>query len=108
MPDTKINPKGIGVIKMNIFSSLRMYAGKWNLKSSRGFEPEEIAAVASATVVPSQYGNSVCFMMVGGGQTFIPLSQNSSKAVGDNIDLSTAKLLTLGKSGEADIYRVEA
>jgi hypothetical protein len=47
-------------------------------------------------------------MMVGGGQTFIPLSQNSSKTVGESIDLSTAKLLTLGKDGEADIFRVEA
>ena len=92
----------------NIFSSLRVYAGKWNLKSSRAFSPEEVAAVASAVVVASQYGNSVCFTMVGGGQTFVPLSQNSAKAVGDSIDLASAKLLTLGKSGECDIFRVEA
>ena len=92
----------------NIFSSLRVYAGKWNLKSSRAFSPEEVAAVASAVVVASQYGNSVCFTMVGGGQTFIPLSQNSAKAVGDSIDLASAKLLTLEKPGEFDIFRVEA
>ena len=92
----------------NIFSTLRVYAGKWNLKSSRAFSPEEVAAVASAVVVASQYGNSVCFTMVGGGQTFIPLSQNSAKVVGDSIDLASAKLLTLEKSGEADIFRVEA
>ncbi len=78
------------------------------LKSSRAFTAEEQRAVSSATVVSSQYGNSVCFMMVGGGQTFIPLSQNSSKSVGDTIDLSSAKLLTLGKDGEFDIFRVEA
>lgn len=92
----------------NIFSSLRVYAGKWNLKSSRAFSSEEVAAVASAVVVASQYGNSVCFTMVSGGQTFIPLSQNSAKAVGETINLANAKLLTLEKSGEADIYRVEA
>ena len=92
----------------NIFSSLRVYAGKWNLKASRAFSPEEVAAVSSAVVVASQYGNSVCFTMVGGGQTFIPLSQDSAKAVGDSIDLTSAKLLTLGKSGEADIFRVKA
>ena len=92
----------------NIFSSLRMYAGKWNLKSSRAFSPEEVAAVSSAVVVPSQYGNSVCFTMVGGGQTFIPLSQNSAKTVGESIDLTSAKLLTLEKQGESDILRVEA
>lgn len=93
---------------MNIFSSLRVYAGKWNLKASRAFTAEEQAAVVSATVVPSQYGNSVCFMMVDGGQTFIPLSTTSNLGVGDSVNLSTAKLLTLGKQGEADIYRVEA
>lgn len=92
----------------NIFSSLRVYAGKWQLKASRAFSAEEVAAVSSAVVVASQYGNSVCFTMVSGGQTFIPLSQNSVKAVGETIDLASAKLLTLEKSGEADIYRVEA
>ena len=93
---------------MNIFSSLRVYAGKWEVKSVRGCTEEEIKAVVQAVVVPSQYGNSVCFTMVGGGQTFIPLSQNSAKAVGDSIDLASAKLLTLEKSGESDIFRVEA
>lgn len=92
----------------NIFSSLRVYAGKWQLKASRAFSAEEVAAVSSAVVVASQYGNSVCFTMVSGGQAFIPLSQNSAKAVGETIDLADAKLLTLEKSGEADIYRVEA
>lgn len=107
MPDTKINPKGIGVESMNIFSSLKTF-GSWTLKSSRAFTPEEQAMVTSAKVVDSQYGNSVCFMMAGGGMTFIPLSNTSSKGVGESIDLSTAKLLTLGKTGENDIYRVEA
>ena len=92
----------------NIFSSLRVYAGKWSVKSSRDFSPEEVAAVSSAVVVASQYGNSVCFTMVGGGQTFIPLSQNSVKSVGDSIDLTSAKLLTLEKPGEYDIFRIEA
>ena len=93
---------------MNIFNSLRKYAGKWEVVSSRNFSAEEQQAVHSARVVPSQYGNSACFMMVGVSQTFIPLSQNSSKTVGETIDLSKAKLLTLSKEGEADIYRVEA
>ena len=35
---------------MNIFSALRVYAGKWNVKSSRAFTSDEIAAVESATV----------------------------------------------------------
>ena len=91
---------------MNIFSALRVYAGKWQVKESRAFTSDEISAVESATVVDSQYGQSVCFLMVSGGQTYIPLDQNSSKATGDTIDLSKASLLTLSKQGEADIYRV--
>lgn len=92
---------------MNIFSSLQQYAGKWNLKNSRNFTSEEIASVKSATVVPSQYGNSVCFNMISGSQTFIPLSTNSTLGVGDTVDLHKAQLLTLEKSGEQDILRVE-
>lgn len=91
---------------MNIFSTLRTYAGKWNVKSSRAFTQEEIQAVESATVVPSQYGNSVCFIMVGGGQTYIPLANDATVGVGESIDLTKAKLLTLEKGGESDINRV--
>ena len=91
---------------MNIFSSLRVYAGKWSEKARRAFTSDEISAVSKASVVDSQYGLSVCFMMKAGGMTFIPLDQNSNKSVGDDVDLSKAELLTLGKEGEADIYRV--
>ena len=93
---------------MNIFSSLRIYAGKWALKESRVFNQEEKDAISTATVVPSQYGNSVCFMMVAGGKTFLPLDQSSTLGVGQRVDLSKAELLTLAKEGEADIYRVKA
>lgn len=93
---------------MNIFNSLRVYAGKWMVKASRSFTQEEIDAVDHASVVDSQYGSSVCFFMKGGGQTFIPLSTNSALGVGDDVDLSKASLLTLERAGEADIYRVEA
>ena len=91
---------------MNIFSALKIYAGKWSVKSSRAFTREEIKAVEYATVVPSQYGNSVCFMMVGGGQTYIPLANDATVGVGESIDLTKAKLLTLEKEGESDINRV--
>ena len=92
---------------MNIFGSLRVYAGKWMVKASRSFTQEEIDAVDHASVVDSQYGSSVCFFMKGGGQTFIPLSTNSSLGIGDDVDLSKASLITLERAGDADIYRVE-
>ena len=92
----------------NIFSALRVYAGKWGVSNSRNFSAEEINAVQSAHVVDSQYGVSVCFLMKTGGQTFIPLSTTSTLALGDAVDLTKAKLLTLSREGDADIYRVEA
>ena len=92
---------------MNVFSSLRVYAGKWMVSNSRAFSADEISAVQSAQVVDSQYGSSVCFFMKSGGQTFIPLSTNSTLSIGDNVDLTKAKLLTLHREGDADIYRVE-
>ena len=92
---------------MNIFSTLKSYAGKWNVTNSRNFTQEEINAVSSAVVVSSEYGNSVCFHMVSGGMTFIPLSNNSTKGIGESVNLSECKLLTLSKQGEADINRIE-
>ena len=85
---------------------MRVYAGKWEVKESRAFTPEEISAVIQAVVVPSQYGNSVQFTMAGGGLTYIPLDQNSTLGSGELVDLTKAKLVTLGKSGENDIFRV--
>ena len=91
---------------MNIFSALRVYAGKWSEKNVRAFVPEEIQAVEKAEVVESQYGLSVCFIMIAGGQTYIPLDQSSSLGIGDTVDLSKAQLVTLQRPGENDIYRV--
>lgn len=92
---------------MNIFSALRVYAGKWQVKETKKFSQEEIDLVDRAEVVDSQYGQSVCFFMKSGGQTYIPLDQNSSRATGDTVDLSQASIVTLSKQGEADIYRVK-
>ena len=91
---------------MNIFSALRIYAGKWSEKNTQQFSPEEIALVNKAEVVESNYGLSVCFFMKAGGQAYIPLDQNSTAAIGDTIDLTHATLVTLQKQGENDIYRV--
>lgn len=91
---------------MNIFSTLRTYAGKWSVKSTRAFDAEEINAVKSAVVVPSKYGNSVMFTMVAGGDTYIPLANDATVGVGEVIDLTKAQILTLRKDGESDIVRV--
>ena len=98
----------MGQESMNIFSSLRVYAGKWAVKASRGFAQEEIDAVDKAQVVDSQYGMSVCFFMKDGCQKYIPLSRDSVASEGDKVDLNKAQLLTLKKEGtDETIDRVE-
>jgi len=93
---------------MNIFSGLQVYGGSWEVIDTRAFSEEEISAVKKAEVVASEYGNSVCFFMVGGGQTYIPLSNQSSLTVGDAVDLNTAKVLTLHRDGSDNINRIDA
>ena len=92
---------------MSIFDKLDVYASKWALKSSRAFNTDEVNAVSSTVVVDSEYGKSVCFFMKAGGRTYLPLSTESSLVAGEAVDLSTAKIITLSKSGESDIMRVE-
>lgn len=91
----------------NIFAGLREYAGKWAVSGSRKFSQEEKDSVVSNSIVDSQYGLSVCFIMRNGGQTFIPLSTNSTKGRGESINMESASLITLSKAGENDIVRVE-
>ncbi|QOR58287.1 hypothetical protein [uncultured phage cr106_1] len=95
---------------MNVFASLKSYAGKWSLKSSRKFDLEEINAVDSAKVVASQsgYGNSVMFIMKTGTNHYIPCSNDCTLAVGESVDLTKAEILTLEKQGESDILRIKA
>lgn len=102
---------------MNIFATLKVYASKWSIKTMRdengnivanprSFDAEEIAFISSARVVPSEFGNSVEFTRVNGGKVYIPLDKNSTLGVGDEVDLTVAKVLTLEKPGEKDIIRV--
>ena len=91
----------------NIFEGRTVYGGSWNVVDSRSFDAEEIAAVKKAEVVSSQYGNSVCFFMKSGGQVYIPLSNQSSLAVGDTVDMAKAKILTLHRDGDEDIARID-
>jgi hypothetical protein len=93
---------------MSIFSLLgTIYAGKWAEKSCRNFTAEEVAEVTKAVVTSSDYGNSVCFYLKSGGLGYIPLSNTSTKGVGEEVDLTEAKIITLSKPGEADITRID-
>ena len=78
----------------------------WHQTELRNFTKEEIDAVSYAEIVLSQYGKSICFHMKEGGQCYIPLDKGSDWGVGEIIDISNAKLMTLSKDGENNILRV--
>lgn len=92
---------------MNIFAGLQKYATKFNPKDIRPLNAEELAGIASAKVVASQYGLSCCFYMKSGCQQYIPLSRDSVAQVGDVVDVKSIKVLTLERDGSDDILRVE-
>lgn len=92
----------------NVFAGLRSYGGKWEVQESRAFNEDEKKFIKGAKVVNSDYGLSVCFTMINGRTSFIPLSNTSNKSVGDTINLDKASLLTLSREGDSDVLRVEA
>lgn len=77
----------------------------WTVKKSRCFDTEEMAAIARAEVVPSPDGRNVCFFMMSGGRTYIPLIESSKLTVGDTLDLTKVKIVTLHK-GKKEITRI--
>ena len=91
-----------------VFDGRPVYGGNWQEVSSRSFNADELNAVQKAEVVASEYGNSVCFFMVAGGQTYIPLSNKSSLNPGDTVDLKSAKIVQLHRDGNEDIIRIMA
>lgn len=91
---------------MNLFDELKRYCTRWNLKDERDFTQEEISCVDNNIIEKSQYGNSVCFFMKDGGKCYIPCDVNMTLGVGESIDMTKAKVITLQKEGEDDILRV--
>ncbi len=79
----------------------------WIITNSRPFTQEEISQVNDTRVVKCQYGLSVEFSMKKGGVTYIPLMGKDNLPVDAKINLKTAKILTLSKDGQKDIYRIQ-
>lgn len=93
---------------MGILDALRLYRGKWSVKSVDKFDANEAANVQSAKVVPSEFGQSVCMTLKSGGSKYMPLS-NTSRAVANDeqINVADCNVVTLGREGDEDIYRIE-
>lgn len=95
---------------MNIFDVLPVYATKWQISTEnppRPFNEEELAIFESGVVVVSDYGLSVQITRKDGGMSYLPLVRDSLRGVGFEVDLTKAKLVTLCKPGEEDVYRID-
>ena len=92
----------------NIFGGLTIYALKWEVKDEVALDAEDKAQFSSAKVVSSDFGKSVCFFLKGGGQQYIPMSnQGEQLAVGDSVNLDAVTIQILGRPGDKDIMRAK-
>lgn len=90
----------------DVFSTLRVYPGKWVVVDERNFSQEEKEMVSDAYVVEGEFSLAGCFELKGGGKSFIPVSVNSQLELHDSINMDEVKLLTLRRDGE-EILRIE-
>lgn len=92
----------------NVLKSLQTYEEGWK-EVERGLTPESfIKTIASAEVVPSTYGQSICLHLIGGGLQYIPISTKTTNiyCAGDKVDMSEVTLIVLEKNGQT-ILRAE-
>lgn len=85
---------------INFFATAQVYGSKWNIVEKRRFNSEEKAMIESASIVDADYGLSVCFMMKGGGSTYISLGKESTGLIGQEVNIEELSLLTLERQGE--------
>lgn len=93
---------------MSIFSN-RVYRGKWVETDRHEITNEDLEDYKSVSLVPSEYGMSICLCLKSGDYEYTPLS-NKSKIISGDItldDLKGATLVTLSRDGDEDIKRIE-
>ena len=91
-----------------VFNTFGGMGQTWKLVNERSFKSTEIAAVRSNTVAEGKYGKTIVIFMKDGGQTYIPLSENSANIpLGSSIDLKTAKLCDYFREGDGHISRIK-
>ena len=85
----------------------KAYGGNWELVDTERFTEEDAKLFKSATVVASDYGKSICFVLASGNtKYFKPCSNDSNLAIGEVVDVSKLQMLTLKRDGEV-IYRIK-
>lgn len=83
---------------MSVWDTVKLYASEWVETKCRKFTPQECAAVIKATVVPSKFGKSVCFLF-SNGKRFIPLEPTAPVEVNDVLKMENLELINLNYVG---------
>ena len=88
-------------------SGLMTYAESWIPVSEKllsKLDPKGFKEISSAHVMSKEQdwgmSTSICLMLKSSGRKYIPLSNQSSLKVGDEVDVNSLKVIELERSGE--------
>ena len=92
---------------MNFFDLITSYKAEWKEVKSRKFTEEEQKSVESATVVASNFGKSVCFLLPGGIKKYVPLEPIANCSLDDKLDMSSIEIVKLVYEGNNPNQKVK-
>lgn len=97
---------------INLFDVLEVYQPKWQISTEnppRPFNEAELAVYQPTGIVENgEYGYGVRLTKKdGSGISYIPVVKDHPCGLGDVVELSKARIVTLCKPGEKDIYRID-
>lgn len=94
----------------SLLDNAKIYnTNKWeeDVNLRRKLNDNELSTFTSAEIRENDYGKAVCFHLREAGKCiFVPLSSESSRIVGEDIELNDIQVITLKKTGEKDIIRI--
>ena len=82
---------------MNIFATLTTLVRRYEVVEERPFSQDCIDAVTKAEVVENVFGQSVCFTMISGHKTYMPIwsEQQGKYPKGTVVNMNVSSILTL-------------
>lgn len=94
-------------MSFNLINSVKHYEESWTLKEARSLSQEELEAILSVEIVPSDYGTSGKMRLAEGGCIYIPCSNTATFVVGQMIDPKDITVEVLTRPGDKDIFRIK-
>jgi len=97
---------------MSFLDLIKIYKSEWQEVAARKFNQRECEQISEAIVVPSKYGKSVCFDIIGKSKAFIPLEPIARAEIGDRLNPTEIELVNIKYVGDnptqakTDILRI--